>query len=113
MDFLGEGMNVLNWPPYSSIEHLWDVLDQRVRQRDPVPENVPQLSVALEEWDNIPWGTIDNLVMSVPCRCTTLHEANGGHPRVLSTLTSDISVSAFVAQGLLPEMSQNCLKFNV
>ena len=87
MDFLGEeDIDVLNWPPYSPdmspIEHLWDVLDKRVRRRDPVPENVRQLRVALqEEWDNIPQATIDNLVMSMRRRCTALRDANGGHTR--------------------------------
>lgn len=66
----------------SPIEHLWDVLDRRVRDRVPVPENVRQLRGALqEEWDNIPQATIDNLILSMRRRCTALREANGGHTR--------------------------------
>jgi hypothetical protein len=39
----------------SPIEHVWDALDQRVRQRVPVPANIQQLHTAIEEeWDNIP-----------------------------------------------------------
>ena len=37
---------VLAWPPYSPdlspIEHLWDVLDQRVRRRNPPPTSIPR-----------------------------------------------------------------------
>lgn len=86
-DFLQEeDIHVLDWPPYSPdmspIEHLWDVLDQRLRQRVPAPQNVRQLRPALlEEWDNIPQATIDNLIMSMRRRCTALREAHGGHTR--------------------------------
>lgn len=87
MEFLeAENVQVLDWPAYSPdmspIEHLWDDLDRRVRQRDPVPENVRQLRVALqEEWNNIPQATIDNLVNSMRRRCVALRAANGGHTR--------------------------------
>lgn len=81
-----EGIQVLDWPPYSPdmspIEHLWDVLDRRVRDRVPVPGNVQQLRDAItEEWDNIPQATIDNLINSMRRRCTALRDANGGHTR--------------------------------
>lgn len=86
-EFLDEQeVQLLDWPAYSPdmspIEHLWDVLDQRVRQRVAPPENVRQLRAALlEEWDNIPQRTIDNLVTSMRRRCTALSEAGGGHTR--------------------------------
>ena len=56
-----ENVPVLPWPAYSPdmspIEHVWDALDQRVRQRVPVPDNIQQLRTAIEEeWDNIPTG---------------------------------------------------------
>jgi hypothetical protein len=39
----------------SPIEHVWDALDQHVRQRVPVPTNIQQLCPAIEkEWENIP-----------------------------------------------------------
>lgn len=45
-------------PNLSAIEHLWDVLDRRVRRRNPAPDSIPQLRQALlEEWDNIPMAT--------------------------------------------------------
>ena len=36
----------------STIEHVWDTLDRRVRQRVPVPDNYQQLRTATEEdWE--------------------------------------------------------------
>ena len=50
---------VLPWPSKSPdlnpIEHLWDTLDRRVRQRQPQPQSLQQLVNALQdEWNNIP-----------------------------------------------------------
>ncbi len=37
-----------------TIEHVWDSLDQRIRERVPVPANIQQLHKAIEEeWTNI------------------------------------------------------------
>jgi hypothetical protein len=50
----------------SPIEHVWDALDQCVRQRVPVPANIQQLSTAIEEkWDNIPQATNNSLINSM------------------------------------------------
>uniref|UniRef100_A0A8C7Z1I8 Transposase n=1 Tax=Oryzias sinensis TaxID=183150 RepID=A0A8C7Z1I8_9TELE len=81
-----ENIPVLAWPAYSPdmspIEHAWDALDRRTRQRVQVPANIQQLRTAIEEeWTNIPQATIDNLINSMGRRCVTLHEANGGHTR--------------------------------
>ena len=39
-----ENIPVLPWPAYSpDIEHVWDALNQSVRQRVPVPANIQQL----------------------------------------------------------------------
>ncbi len=59
-----ENIPVLAWPAYSldmsPIEHVWDALDQRIRQRVPVPANIQQLRTAIEEeWTNIPRATIN------------------------------------------------------
>ncbi len=62
------------------IEHVWDALDRRIRQRVPVPANIQQLHTAIEEeWTNIPQATINNLINSMRRRCVSLHETNGGH----------------------------------
>ncbi len=81
-----ENIPVLAWPAYSPdmspIEHVWDALDRRIRQRVPVPANIQQLRTAIEEdWTNIPQATINNLINSIWRRCVALHEANGGHTR--------------------------------
>ena len=70
-DFLNQNnVQVLDWPPYSPdlnpIEHLWVSLDRRVRKRVNVLNNIAQLQLALiQEWNNIPQRTIDNLVRSM------------------------------------------------
>jgi transposase len=48
-------INVLPWPSKSPdlnpIEHLWDQLDKRVRQRQPLPQTLDQLRQMLQqEW---------------------------------------------------------------
>ncbi len=81
-----ENIPVLAWSAYSPdmspIEHVWDALDRRIRQRGPVPANIQQLRTAIEEeWTNIPQATINNLINSMWRRCVALREANGGHTR--------------------------------
>uniref|UniRef100_A0A8C6KD40 Tc1-like transposase DDE domain-containing protein n=1 Tax=Nothobranchius furzeri TaxID=105023 RepID=A0A8C6KD40_NOTFU len=65
-----ENVPVLAWPAYSPdmspVEHVWDVLDRRIRQRVPIPNNIQQLRTAIEEeWTNIPQATIDNMINSM------------------------------------------------
>ncbi len=81
-----ENIPFLAWSEYSPdmspIEHVWDALDQRIRQRVPVPANIQQLRTAIEEeWTNIPQATINNLSNSMRRRCVALREAHGGHTR--------------------------------
>ncbi len=76
-----ENIPVIAWPAYSPdmspIEHDWDALDWRVRQRVLVPANNQQLRTAIEEeWTNIPQATINNLINSMRMRCVALREAN-------------------------------------
>ena len=48
-----ENIPILPWPAYSPdmspIEHVWDALDQSVRQRVPAPTNIKQLRTSIEE----------------------------------------------------------------
>ncbi len=69
-----ENIPVLAWPAYppdmSPIEHVWDALDRRIRQRVPVPANIQEFCTAIEEeWTNIPQTTINNLINSMRRRC--------------------------------------------
>ena len=77
-------VQTIPWPDMSSdmnpIEHLWDELDRRLRQRDVAPANLRQLSFALrEEWAAIPQQQIQRLIGSTSRRCRSLIEARGGH----------------------------------
>ena len=91
-DFLNQNyVQVPDRPPYSPdlnlIERLWDALDRRVRKRVNVPNNVAQLQLALiQEWNNIPQRTIDNLVR----RMRAATAARGGHTRYCYPLFNNV-----------------------
>lgn len=80
------GINQMDWPARSPdmnpIEHAWDILGRRVRQRNPAPRNVEELKLALvEEWDNLPQEMIDSLIQSMGNRIQALLRARGGNTR--------------------------------
>jgi transposase len=79
-------IDVLPWPAFSPdlnpIEHLWGELDRRVRRRDNPPSSVLELEQALlQEWNNIPQMTVNNLIKSMTRRVQSALDANGGHTR--------------------------------
>ena len=81
-----QGVNVLPWPSRSPdlncIEHLWDELGKRVRNRPNPPQNIVQLEQALvEEWRGIPANVIRRLTRSMRRRCIAVVNAHGGHTR--------------------------------
>uniref|UniRef100_A0A8C7PBG7 Tc1-like transposase DDE domain-containing protein n=1 Tax=Oncorhynchus mykiss TaxID=8022 RepID=A0A8C7PBG7_ONCMY len=86
-DFLEDrNVSVLPWPEKSPdlnpIEHVWDLLDRRVRARAIPPRNVQELAGALvEEWGNISQQELANLVQSMRRGCTAVLNAAGGHTR--------------------------------
>ena len=78
-------------PDLNPIEYLWDALDRRVRKRVNVPNNVAQLQLALiQEWNNIPQRTIDNLVGSMVRRVRAATAARGGHTRCWYPLFNNV-----------------------
>uniref|UniRef100_A0AAZ3P1Z3 Tc1-like transposase DDE domain-containing protein n=1 Tax=Oncorhynchus tshawytscha TaxID=74940 RepID=A0AAZ3P1Z3_ONCTS len=85
-DFLQDrNVSVLPWPAKSPdlnpIEHIWDLLDRRVKARAILPRNVWELAGALvEECGNISQQELANLVQSMR-RCTAVLNATGGHTR--------------------------------
>ena len=76
---------VLPWPPYSPdlspIEHIWDVLGQRVQTNHDV-QNLAQLRNALvQEWNAIPQATIASCTRSMRRKIRACLQAGGGHTR--------------------------------
>uniref|UniRef100_A0AAZ3P907 Tc1-like transposase DDE domain-containing protein n=1 Tax=Oncorhynchus tshawytscha TaxID=74940 RepID=A0AAZ3P907_ONCTS len=77
-DFLQDrNVSVLPWPAKSldlnPIEHVWDLLDRRVRARAILHRNVWELAGALvEEWGSISQQELANLVLSMRRRRTAV-----------------------------------------
>ncbi|GFX79744.1 transposable element Tcb1 transposase [Trichonephila clavipes] len=62
------------------IEHVWDMLGQRIVASQPSPTCLPELPRALlVEWCNIPQDEIDNLILSMPRRCKACSTSSGKH----------------------------------
>jgi transposase len=86
-DFLQDrNVSVLPWPAKSldlnPIEHVWDLLDRRVRARAIPPRNVQELAGAfVEEWGNTSQQELTNLVQSMRRRCIPVLNAAGGHTK--------------------------------
>ena len=79
-------VDVLRWPPYSPdlspIEHLWDILNSRVRRLPQPPTTLQALCEALiSEWNAIPQAQIDRLILSMIRRVRAGLNGNGGHMR--------------------------------
>ena len=65
MEYLEQNnINVLPWssksPDLNPIEHLWDQLDKRVRQRQPPSQTLRQM--LQQEWRTIPRNNVRNLI---------------------------------------------------
>ena len=76
----------LDWPArspdLSPIEHVWDILGKRIRQRVPRPRMLQALGAALqEEWKRIPQLQIARFIRSMHRRCVACIDATGGHTR--------------------------------
>ncbi|GFY09000.1 transposable element Tcb1 transposase [Trichonephila clavipes] len=84
-DFLfEEGIVRTEWPACSPdmnpIEHVWNALGRRVAGRQPPPQTLQELKIALlEEWDRIPQLVINSLIDSMPQRGSTLLAVRGNH----------------------------------
>ena len=71
-----------DWPSQSPdlnpIEHLWDELERRLKNRKKHPKNATELEMALkEEWSLIPPKTYSNLIKSMPKRLEACISNNG------------------------------------
>ncbi|GFW63396.1 transposable element Tcb1 transposase [Trichonephila clavipes] len=79
-----EDITRMNWPAYSPdlnpIEHVCDMLCQRIAARQPPPTSLPELWGALfDEWCNIPQDQIDNFILSMPRHCKVCIASSGRH----------------------------------
>ena len=79
-------VSVLHWPAkrpdLNPIEHVWDLLERRVRTRAIPSRNVQELAGALvDERGNISQQELANLVQSMTRICTAVLNAAGGHTR--------------------------------
>ncbi|GFW92636.1 transposable element Tcb1 transposase [Trichonephila clavipes] len=79
-----EDITRMDWPAYSPdlnpIEHMWDMLGQRIAARQPPPTCLPEFRRSLlDEWCNIPQDQIDNLILSMPRRCKACIASSGRH----------------------------------
>ena len=75
-----QNFNVIDWPACSPdmnpIEHIWDALDRRIRQRGPIA-NLQQLEVTLvQEWNNLPQHIIQTVVRSMRRRIVACIQAH-------------------------------------
>ena len=79
-------VTVLPWPASSPdmnlIEHVWDMLDRKVRSRRRLPSNLDDLwRILQEEWNNLNIGAIQGLYDSMPRRVEALRAAKGSYTR--------------------------------
>ena len=65
-------------PDLSPIEHVWDMIGRRVRQRQRPPTTLVELGLALqEEWNRLPQRVIGRLIRSMPRRVEECLDVRG------------------------------------
>ena len=68
-------------PDLNPIEHIWDLIGQRVRSR--IPLTIRDLErFVVEEWNGIAQLTLRNYIASMLSRCQAVVNVNGGHTRL-------------------------------
>ena len=72
----------LDHPPQSPdlnvIEHLWDYLKKKVKERRPTSRST-LVQVLTEEWNKLPPEFTRKLALSMPSRLSEVVKAKGGH----------------------------------
>ena len=80
------GIPVMAWPSLSPdmnpIEHVWDELGRRVRNRVNASQTLQALEHALvDEWRRLPVQFFTRLLRCTRRRCQAVYQAQGGHTR--------------------------------
>lgn len=69
-------------PDLNPIEHIWDMLGRRVRQRDPPVQTVRDLEAALhQEWARLPQRQIQRLIQGMRRRLEAVVRVRGGYTK--------------------------------
>ena len=79
-------IRTLDWPAMSPdmniMENVWAEMKREMDGMNPRPQTALQLRNAIQvAWNNIGPAYLDNLIASMPRRCHTLHQCQGGHTR--------------------------------
>ena len=77
-------VQVMDWPSSSPdlnpIEHIWDLLDQRLRNVQNPPQTVAEIrQEVVREWNMLAQPEIGQYIASMRRRCEAVIEAEGGH----------------------------------
>ncbi|GFW27352.1 transposable element Tcb1 transposase [Trichonephila clavipes] len=77
-----EDITRMDWPANSPdlnpIEHVWDMLDRRIKARQPPATFLLEIRRALlDKWCNFPHDQIDNLILSMPRHCKACIASSG------------------------------------
>lgn len=81
-----QDFHLMEWPAHSPdlnpIENLWEILDNKIRQRNTFPKDSDELAaLAMDEWKKIPIETIHNLIESMPRRLRMCINSKGWHTK--------------------------------
>jgi hypothetical protein len=72
-------------PNLNPIEHVWDMVGRRVKDRTPAPANLRDLSAAvIQECQEIDQAVIQDLFEGMPRRMEAVIQARGGSIRIMS-----------------------------
>ena len=79
--FYGNDINLLEWsaqsPDLNPIEHLWSILDQKVR-RSYKSKKVTFMEELRKQWELLPKSLLNALVESMPNRLQEVIDNKGG-----------------------------------